>query len=235
LITDRDDLSLFFGLFFIAYYLFFFLQQGGPKGGPRIHRYLTALYPAIAVLLAQFVFSLTQRIRWKHIFKLSFSVMSIYLIILCLVPRSSSSLITYKYSDYEGQYYPVDEAMDWIKHRTGNEEKIIFLFMANKVYIDRFYSDKNGSNLNKVLYIDAEKAKELIYPPGNLKEFCYAKKVSYIMFPFGPNNFFTEVGGSIDTKYLVENMDNDFIEVAKFNLDDNYILVYKLNHTGLKE
>lgn len=224
ILFKRDDLSLFFGFYFLAYYLFFTLSIS-----PAIHRYSMALYPAMAVLLAQFIFSVTQRFRYRHFFKISFSILTVYLIFLCLVPRTSTNLITFKYKDFEGQYYPVDKATDWIKNRTGNNEKILALFMADyKFYVDRVYTDKGGVNKDRFIHYKNNNADELIYPMENLKEYCHARRISYIMFPFGPNNAAPNARGSKEVNYLKEHEGNELIEVAKFNYEDNYILIYKL-------
>ena len=146
-----------------------------------------------------------------------------------------SSLVTYKYEDFESQYYPVDEATDWIKNRTANEDKTLALFMGDyKFYVDRIYADKDLIDQNRLFYFDNETANEFIYPLKKLKEYCYARKISYIMFAFGPNNSALNLGASKEVKYLKESSDNEFTEVARFNLEDNYILIYKLKENRIK-
>ncbi len=222
ILFKRDVLSLFYGLYFIAYYIFFTLSFH-----PASQRYSMALYPAIAVLLAQFIFSISQRLRYKHIFKMSFSVLTIYLIFLCLVPRSSTNLITFKYKDFETQYYPVDKAVDWISNMTKNDDKVLTLFIAwtFQFHVER----KDRLNHSRFMYYSIGMGKELFYPFINLKNFCYKEKVSYIMFPYGPKNESPDMGASEEVKYLKENIDDGFIEVARFNHEDNYIFIYKVN------
>jgi hypothetical protein len=197
-----------------------------------------ALYPTIAVFLSIFIFSTTQRIRWKHSFKLASAVLTVYLIFLCLVPRSSSNLITFKYKDFEIQSYPIEKAVDWVWYKTKNDDRVLSLFIPGnmKLYVERIYSNKDSINRKRIIYYNSGD-KELIYPWQNLMEFCDAEKISYIMFPFGPNNFAPDLGASKEAKYLKENSDNELIEVARFNNEDNYILIYKLKEKklGLKE
>lgn len=224
----RDHLSLFFGFYFIVYYLFFTLSFHAAS-----QRYSMALYPAIVVLLAQFIFSVTQRFRYKHFFKISFAILTVYLIFLCLVPRTSANLISFKYKDFEGQYFPVDKATDWIKNRTGNNEKILSLYMADyEFYVDRIYADTSGINKDRFIHYKLGASDGSIYPIENLKKYCYAKRISYIMFQFGPNNSASNSKAgkrvSKEVNYLKEHEGNELIEVAKFNHEDNYILIYKL-------
>jgi hypothetical protein len=229
LLTKRDDLSLFFGLLFIVYYFLFTVMLFGKFN----HRYAMALYPAIAVFLALAVFSITRRIRWRHAFKLVGSVLIIFLIVISLVPRSNSNLTTYKYKDFETQYFPIDEATDWIKDRTENKDKILVLYLSfYKFYVDKIYPDKNLKQQREfIFYSFGRDVKEIIYPLQNLMKFSNAEKISYIMFPFSPNNSLTSSESNIEqmelTKYLKENMDNKFEKVAKFNLEDNYLFIYK--------
>lgn len=230
LFTMRDDLSFFWGLLFIAYYLFFTFMEVGEWN----HRYAMALYPTIAVFLAQFVYSFSQKLKWKHSFKPFSLIFITYFIVICMLPRTGSSLITYKYKDFETQYFPFDKATDWIRNRTENEEKILVLYLTSYTfYVDRIYSDKNGINLNKFIFLGYG-SEEIFYPMQNLINFCNEEHISYIMFPFSPKNTFPPVGALKDqmktTKYLKESSNKGLEEVAKFDLEDNYILIYKLNN-----
>lgn len=220
----RDELSLFYSFYFIAYYLFFTLQLSVAS-----QRYSMALYPAIAALSAQFIFSITQRVNYKHIFKMSFSILTVYLIFLCLVPRSNSDIITFKYKDFESQQYPVEKATEWIRNETTSEKILTIMPAYYKFYLERIYEDKDSINQKRFIHYEFIRAKELISPLQNLKEFCYSEKISYIMFPYAPKNTPPDIGASEWAKYLKKIRDDAFMEVAKFNHEDNYILIYKLN------
>jgi hypothetical protein len=60
------------------------------------------------------------------------------------------------------------------------------------------------------------------------------------MFPYSPNITYPKsntLKGRVEVmKRLKEYMDKDFMEVEKFSIYDNYILVYKpkVDHSGLK-
>lgn len=232
LFVKRNELSLFFGLLFIAYYLFFTIMVVGKYN----HRYALALYPAIAVFLAQCASDISQRIRWKHTFKLVCSVITIYLIVICLIPRSSSDIITYKYKDNDSQYFPYDKAADWISKSTNNEKILVAYFKGEFM----FYLDYFGNRINqeRLLVTDYESEnRQNVYPLQNLKKFCRSEKISFIMFPYSPRNSLPRVEPIIErgemADYLKENMDmdNEFITAAKFNIDDNYIFIYKVKET----
>jgi hypothetical protein len=227
-VVKRDDLSLYFGLFFVAYYCLFTVMPFGEWN----HRYLMVLYPAaIAVLLTHLLAGLSLKIRWRHSFKLASSFLVIYLVIICLIPRSSSSIITYKYKDFETQLFPIDKATDWIKNRTGNDEKILVLYMIPyKLYVNRIYADRDKIDQKKFVFRDlGTGAKDIMFPIENLRKFCLEENISYVMFPFGPKNSFPE--GLVEKwkmrKYLKENIDSYFINVARYNIEDNYLFIYK--------
>ncbi len=226
LFSKKDDLLLFYGLFFTAYYSFFTLMEAGEFN----HRYAMALYPAIAVSIAHFIFSITQRIRWQHSFKLVSVVFSFYLIFLCLVPRASSNLISFKYEDFEIQYYPIAKATEWIKNMTDSDDKVLSLFIPGGIqfYVERIYADRDRINPKRFIYYTHSMSTDLMYPLQNLKDFCDKNKISYIMFPFGPKNSAPDSGATKEAKYLAENSDSELIEVEKFNHEDNYIYIYKL-------
>jgi hypothetical protein len=226
--AKRDDLSMFFGLSFVAYYLFFTKNMPGFP----LHRYSTAFYPAISVLLAQFVHSICHKFRWKYTYKIVFSALTFYLIILCVIPRSSSDLITFKYRDFETQYYPSEEATDWVRNRTKDDEKILTLMMSNhKFYVERIYADKDGINYKRFIRnFNLNIIEGSIDPLQKIKEFCHENDISYIMFQFGPKNYYYPNSKEISEKLnkLKESMDNELIQAAQFNIDDNYIIIYKL-------
>jgi hypothetical protein len=57
------------------------------------------------------------------------------------------------------------------------------------------------------------------------------------VFPFSPNNAFPEEATPLIealemTKYLKENMSDEFIKAAEFGIEDNYIFIYKLKETS---
>ncbi len=227
ILVRRDDLSLFYGFYFIAYYIFFTIGLA-----PAMQRYSTALYPAIAVLLAQSIFDITQRPGYKHLFKLSFSILTVYLIFLCLVPRSATNLITFKYRDYETQQYPFEKAVNWILRATKNDEKVLLIIPPGNIdfYVKRIRSDRDRINQQRFIYYPLGMAtvKDLIYPITNLKAYCHTEKISYFVLPFGPNNFTPDLGAIKEVKYLKENSDQELKEAARFNHEDNYLIIYKI-------
>jgi len=228
LYAKRDDLSLFFGLLFMGYASFFLLSEVGTIN----YRYSMALYPAIAVFSAQLLFYITQIIRWRHAFMLVFSVITIYMVTISMIPRASSNLITYKYKDFESQYYPIDKATDWIRDRTKRTDKILSLFIHGyEFYLDRIYGDGDIIYQDRFQFDYNDRIKKLIYSVKDLKKYCINNNISYLMFPYSPKNTLPPLGGYKEmdemTRYLKENGDNEFIEVAIFNLDDNYIVIYK--------
>ena len=233
LFAKKDDLSLFFGYSFIAYYSFFTLLLGSL----RIHRYTLAFYPAICVLLALFLYSVSKRIRWKQSFKFIFSVLIIYLIIICLIPRSSSNLTTFRYTDIETQYYPIDKATDWIKNNVKNDDKILTLFMSDyRFYVERIYADKDKINQKRFIKnYGLRMIEELGNPLQDLKEFCHANEISYVMIAY-PKNYLSPIYKVMTdmSKSFQENRGNDFMEAAEFNIDDNYITIYKMKGNPVK-
>jgi len=189
-----------------------------------------AFYPAIAVLIAQFVVSITQRIKWKYAFKVVSSLLIVYLLFLCFVPRSRTNLITFKYRDFESQDYPVDKATDWIKSNAGQNEKILVLLMSDyEFYIERIYEDSQSLNPARFLFWNPEEIKDMGPPFQKLKEYIIDNNVSYIMFPFSSRGAYPPKKAKKEMlNYLKENRDNIFAEAEKLRHEDNYIFIYKV-------
>jgi len=229
LFTRRDEQTSFMGYFFVAYYLFYTVMSVGKLN----HRYVLTLYPAIAYFLASFIFSITQKIRWKYALKTISSLLIIYLIILSLIPRSSSNLITWRYKDFETQYFPLDRVAEWIKGSTEADSRILVFYIPHfTFYLERVYSNREGLNQREfILLNERQTIDETIYPFEELSRYCRENRISYVILPYSPNN---ELPGLFKkdkdiARYLKEHLDKDHIKVAGFNLEDNYIYIYKMN------
>lgn len=222
LLNRREPLSLLFGLVLIAYYLLYTLlpQQS-------VHRYSMAFHPTISVFLAQFICASLQKIKWRHAYKLVFTVLLIYLGLLCIVPRSSTNLITFKYTDFENQSFPDDKAREWIRNELGNNEKVLILIRRSKSPLIQGKEHFMRLNqLSQLLPADDYDAFR-----DNLKALCNKMKITHIMFPGGnaaqqyPKKEYRELE---IRNFLEEDTYDDFILRAKFNIDDNYIYIYEL-------
>lgn len=210
----RNALTGFFGILFTVYY--FFIVSDAGYLSPR---FSMAFYPTIIVFLSLFIFRMIQAIKWKHAFKLSFIVLTIYLIVI-----SAVSPLNDRYLNIMNRkliYFPSEDAMRWVKDNVMDGEKLIAL----RIMSYNFYRVKYGIDKDRLIgywYNITD-----ISSPEQLKEIYREKKASYIMFPYSP-----EYGYISDIlPYLKDNRDNEFIEVERFNLDDNYIFIYKLKNT----
>jgi len=226
----RDDLLLFFGLLFITYYVCFTLMEVGKVN----YRYAMTFYPAIAVFLSRFIFSISQMLRTRYAFAVLSAALSVYLVFMCVIPRSGSALTTYRYKDFELQYYPFDKATEWFRANSGPEEQVASLFMLDYIfYVGNIYEHSEDIDPARFRYL-GNWALTSIYPLDNLKEYCYEKDISYIMIPYNPRNAFPSTKRFVQMnemeEYFRENMesDSDFTKVADFRSDDNYLLIYRL-------
>jgi hypothetical protein len=59
-----------------------------------------------------------------------------------------------------------------------------------------------------------------------LRKYIIENGITYIMFPYGPEYPYSPNISILE--YLYENRDNEFKEVVKFNLGENFILVYTM-------
>jgi hypothetical protein len=220
--SKRDSLSFFMGFLFIGLYIFYTSQAYG-----QYPRFSVAFYPTVAVFMAQFITGITHKIRWKHSFKIAFSVLIGYLIVLSTISPFSDNVIPDKIK--KSQYFPNQKAMRWVKDNVNDGERILSL----RYKPDLFYSDRYGINKNNFISFWYE-FQEFFPTPKKLKEFCRKNNVSYILFPDGPSFLIGSRDKAI-LDYLKENKNNEFIEAAKFNLDENYIYIYELKEIHKKD
>lgn len=213
LILKRNNLSLFFLLLFITYYLFYAIDMAGIS--PRLSM---AFYPTIAVFTALFISVITDKVRWKHSFKFIFVILISYLIAICTVPSLNASFL--KSAEFRKlQNYPSEKAMKWVKDNVKNGEKTLTL----RIMPALFYRDKYGIDKNKIVHFWYELYD--VSTPEKLRKFIIENRITYIMFPYGPEYHPFSANLPI-LQYLKENRDNEFIEATKFNIGENYIFIY---------
>ncbi len=214
LIFKRGELSLFFGLLFIAYYVFYTIDMGALA--PRLS---TAFYPTIAVFLACFLSNLVNKIGSKHSFKIVFSVLTFYLILICSMPS-----FNVRYLGIDGlklQNFPSEDAMKWVKNNITEGEKIL----AIRILPVFFHMDKYEIDRDRVVTFWYE-LPETISEIEKIKKFCNENNTGYIMFPHGPE--YPVTGNLKVLKSLKADRNKEFLKIAEFNSGENYIYIYKL-------
>lgn len=209
----RNAATFFWGLLFIVYYFFIVSDVGGLSP-----RFSLAFYPTIAVYSALFISDLIKRLKWKHAFKLCFTGLAIYLIVISSVmPLNNRFLSVMNKKLY---YFPTDKAMMWVKNNIADEERILIIRILSSGFYVYKYS-LNNNNIANIIYNhkDVDSAEKL-------KSYCKEQNISYIMFPY--NAFYTKDNirfGILD--YLEQNPNNEFTKIEQFNIKDNFIYIYK--------
>ncbi|MEM3000931.1 MAG: glycosyltransferase family 39 protein [Candidatus Nitrosocaldus sp.] len=217
-IKERNNLTTFFLLLFLGYYMFYTADIMVKE-----HRFSMAFYPTIAVFIAIFISGITQMIKERGFYKLTFTALTIYLMAISTIyqaPPLEKNFVTYK--DIMSRYFPVDEAMRWVRDNVKKGEKMLVLRVAPSV----FYMDKYNIDREKI--IDFWYDLSELSTPQKLRIFCERNNITYIMFSYGPTY-------PIDPKvmilgYLKQNHKKEFAEVKKFNMDGNYIYIYRINN-----
>lgn len=214
LIFKRDKLSLFWGLLFIAYYVFYTIDMAALA--PRLSM---AFYPTISVFLACFISNLIEKIGGKHSFKIVFFTLTFYLIFICTMPPFNARYLGI--DSLKLQNFPSEDAMKWVKNNIKDQGKILAL----RILPVFFYIDKYEIERDSIITFWYEMP-ESVSSPEHLMAFCNEKEITYIVFPYGPEY---PTSGSLKLlKYLKEDKNNEFLKIAEFNSGENYIYVYKL-------
>ncbi len=213
-IFKRNILTVFFGLLFIFYYFFIVTDIGSLSP-----RFSMAFYPTIVVFLSLFIARIIQAVKWKHAVTFTFVILTIYLIAISSVSHLSDRFITIE--NKKLIYFPSEEAMNWVKENVKAGEKIITV----RIMSFNFYRIKYGIEKNKI--IDFWYEIDSISTPEKLRDFYKRNKASYIMFPYNQDLLlFTRTFPIF--QYLKDNPNKEFMEVDKFNLDNNFIYIYKV-------
>jgi hypothetical protein len=213
-IAKRDTITLYMGMIFTGFYLFYTAQYLGSW-----IRMSSAFYPTIALFLALFLKWFSRQIKWKHSFKAIYAVLTVYLIIICAVPSLSAKLITYR--DFKAHYFPNEMAMNWIRDNVQDGEKVLsFRFKPDMYYREKFgmdniIIDSHWYNLEGVR--DSS--------PDRLMAYIKTNSIAYIIFPHSP--IFLDSPGNIALRNYVIANNNEFLERARFNYGENYIYIHK--------
>jgi len=210
LIYKRDRLSLFYGFLFVAYYLFYTADYTAVW---RQHRFSIIFYPVIAVYMALLLDDVIKKIRWKPLLKMVLILITVYLLILSLDNRWGNQVFADK-----TLRFPNEEAMRWVRDNVKEGEKILVL----RIMPAQFYRDKYDIDRDKIIHFWYEM--DDVSTPEKLLTYITDNKIKYIMFPYSPE--YPESQNFKIFGYLKENFKNEFLEVARFNIENNYIYVY---------
>ena len=211
---QRTVLTAYFGLLFAVYYFFIVSDMGGLSP-----RFSLVFYPTIIVYVSLFISRIIQSIRWKHAFNVCFGVLVVYLIIISAVAPFNKYFLTL--IDRKLIAFPSSESMKWVKDNVKENEKVLIMrIMSANFYRVKYAIDR--SRIDNFWYVIKD-----IDTPEKLTSYYKKNKISYIIFPYSPYPYSSDFP---ILEYLKENGDNKFMEVATFNLEDNYIFIYKLKN-----
>jgi hypothetical protein len=209
-----NELSGFFGLLFIAYYVFYTIDMAALA--PRLS---TAFYPSITVFLSLLLSYIVRKISGNAFFRGALIIIVAYLLIISTVFPYSARFLGI--DSLKLQNFPTKDTMAWVKHNIRGKEKILVLRIL-PVY---FYMDKYEIEKDKIITFWYEMP-DAVSSLEKLSTFCNENDITYIMFPYGPQY---PLGGHLGVlKNLAEDADGQFIKVAKFSNGDNAISIIRL-------
>ena len=117
-------------------------------------------------------------------------------------------------------YYPSEKAMKWVDENVGEGEKILTL----RIMTVNFYRIKYKIDSSRIINFWYELTE--VSTPKKLKTYYESNRASYLMFPYSPKYQYSQHSSIL--QYLKQNPDKEFMEIAKFNNEENEIYVYKL-------
>jgi len=214
----KNEILLFFGFLFVSFYLFLVADSV-----PQSARLSMTFYPTIAIYISQFYSGVINKIRLKQSAKTIYFILIFYLIAISSISPLNEKFYLEEKSKVE--QYPSEAAMKWIDDNVKEGEKVLTL----RILPAEFYMAKFGVSRDKTINLMYDI--DDVSTPENLISFCNINKISYIMFPFStkpPKVIIKQVIVHKTLMYLKENKGNEFLEVARFNLGNNYIYIYKL-------
>lgn len=182
-------------------------------------RYSMVFFPFISIITGVFLYRISAMIRWKHSFKLIFSLLTLYLVLLCTVwqvPPLNAQFV--KYKNIKSHYFPVNEAMEWVRDNIRDGETMLILRVAPAT----FYRDRYRIDREKIVDIWYDLKK--VSTPGKLKSLMAKRNISYIMFSY--NNSEREK----ILMYLKNYRGAEYSRFAEFSSGGNYIYIYRTEY-----
>jgi 4-amino-4-deoxy-L-arabinose transferase-like glycosyltransferase len=211
---QRNVLTGFFSLLFSVYFFFIISDMGSLSP-----RFSMVLYPTVTVFLSLFISRMIIFIPWRHAFKICFLCLAIYLIIITTASPLSNRFLSIE--NMKIKYFPSDKAMRWVKDNVKEGEQILII----RIQSAGFYQKKYAIEKEKIIDYRYDLGK--INTPEKYYSLYGKHGLSYIMFPYSQEYIKQDINAGI-LEYLKNNPNNEFLEVARFNLDKNYIYIYKL-------
>jgi hypothetical protein len=217
LIRERNDLTLFSILLFIAYYIFLALDQVSVS--PRM---LMAFCPTITIFSALMLSSIMNNLGRKYSFNAVPVIVITYLVLNNMVPSLNSAFLGQP-EFIKMEDYPSENAMKWVRDNVGEGEKIVTLRIMTALY----YRDKY--NIDKSKIIDFWYELDEVSTPEKLLKLSRQNDVTYVMFPYGAvyDGYFPIL------EYLKNNRNDEFIKVKEYSIGDNFIYIYKIDGNAL--
>ncbi len=220
IINKKDGLSSFFGLLFIALYLFYTLDYTVKY---NVHRFSLSLYPSISIFLSYFIYHIGNRVsNRKYFYWLIYISLIIYLSVLNLSTPLKNTTLGIRTLEF-----PSAEAMEWVKDNIKEDEKILIL----RIQSARFYKDKFDIQDNRVVILWYDMYEVL--GEDKLRNFLLENKITHIMFPYSVKYPYSDEVPLL--RYLKNNRYGEFTKVSEFRINENYIYIYKVKEISTKE
>jgi hypothetical protein len=214
LLKKRSTVTAYFGSLFLVYYLFTASDMAALS--PRLS---LTFYPAITVYLSIFIFEIIRSFKWRYAYYLLSVLLSVYLIAISTVPQLNNRYLGIM--NMKLHYFPSEQAMRWVNDNTVPGEKVLTI----RILTSKFYRYKYAIEKNR--FVDLNYEVREINTSEKLLLFCRKNNISYVMFPYSPAYIRNDIRMRI-LKYLMSNPNKEFIEVARFNRDENFIYLYKV-------
>ena len=208
----RDALSLFLLVWFCMFYAFFTSDAYIPFG-----RFVVPFLPVVAIVVAQFIDAMQNKLQIRKTRNIVFIVIVIYLII-------STSMFTYQ--EFNSKYVPNDEAFQYIQQYVPSGSRILTPMQCDPYY---FYLCKYG--LHDKITIEKTSEENPLQDINQLHMYCTDIDIDYLLTTSWPFPI-----GHIDRKLLEDLMaskygDNFALEKT-FTLGENKMMLFKVNRSS---
>lgn len=208
----RDALSLFLLVWFCVFYAFFTSDRYLP-----FERFVVPFLPAVAVIVAQFIDGLQNKLQIRKPGNIVFIVIVIYLII-------STSMFAYQESN--SKYVPNDEAFHYIQQYVPSGSRILVPIQCDPHY---FYLCKYG--LHDKITIEKTSEENPLQDINQLRMYCTDNDIDYLLTTSWPFPI-----GHIDRKLLenlmVSKYGDKFALEKTFTLGENKMMLFKVNQNN---
>ena len=210
----RDGLTLFMVIWFCVFYAFF--TSDTPEYIPH-GRFVVPFLPVVAIVVAQFIDAIQNKLRIRKPGNIVFIVIVVYLII-------STSMFTYQ--EFNSKYVPNDEAFQYIQQYVPSGSKILAHYGTPYYFYIAKYDLRDKIDIKSLGY--KEKPESDL---NQLHTYCIDNDFDYLLTTSWPFTSYS-ISRALLEDLMALKYGDKFVLEKTFILGENKIMLFRVNQSN---